>query len=132
MDKSLMASRTWVKIIRYLGRGLLILWAGFWAYFAFASALSEAYPDPGTNALGWVIVIVGTLLLVGGAIVPWIWERLGGFILLGIGLFLMVFFLVSSGFKINLWMLLVFLPAFLTGGISLVCWFADRKFKPAL
>lgn len=121
----------WVNIIRYFGRALLIVWAGFWIYFAFASALSEVYADPGTNALGWLIVIVGTLLLAGGAVVPWIWERLGGFILLGIGLFLMVFFLVSSGFKVNVWMFLVFLPAFVSGTLSLICGYADRKPNPA-
>ncbi len=131
MDKTLMTSRLWVKVVRYFGRALLILWAGFWIYFAFASALSEVYADPDTNALGWVIVITGTLLLVGGAIIPWIWERLGGFVLLGIGTFLFVFFLISARFHFNIWMLLLILPAFVSGTLSLVCGYVDRKPNPA-
>jgi hypothetical protein len=131
MDKTLKISKPWVNVIRYFGRGLLIVWAGFWVYFAFASALSETYPNPDTNALGWVIVITGTLLLAGGAIIPWIWERLGGFILFGIGLFLLVFFLISARFQLNIWMLSVILPAFLSGTLSLICGYMERKLKSA-
>ena len=131
MIKKNVTAHLWVNIMRYFGRGLLIAWAGLWIYFAIASALSEVSADPKVNALGWLVVIVGTLLLTGGAVIPWIWERLAGFILLGIGLFLLAFFLISSGFRLNAWMFLVILPVFISGGLSLVCGYMDRKLKPA-
>jgi hypothetical protein len=126
-----LTSTWWVNLMRYFGRSLLILWAGFWIFFAVASALSETSPDPNANALGWVVVIIGTLLLAAGAVIPWIWERLGGFVLLGIGLLLLVFFFFVSRFQLNAWMLLIILPAFIGGGLSVTCWYLGRGQKLA-
>jgi len=129
MDKVKVKSPWWVNLMRYFGRSLLIVWAGFWIFFAVASALSEISPDPKANVLGWLVVIVGSLLLLAGAIIPWIWERLGGFILLAEGVFFLVFFLIVATGDLNWAMILIILVPFIAGGLSLTCWYLTRKLR---
>jgi hypothetical protein len=123
MDKVKVKSPWWVNLMRYFGRGLIIIWAGFWIFFAVASALSETSP----NALGWLVVIVGSLLLLAGAVIPWIWERLGGLILLAEGVFFLVFFLIVAAGDLNWAMISIILVPFIVGGLSLACWYFTRK-----
>ncbi|MBD3285871.1 hypothetical protein GF359_05290 [candidate division WOR-3 bacterium] len=117
----------WVNLMRYFARGLMILWAGFWIFFAVASAISETSPDPNANALGWMVVIIGTILLAAGAIIPWIWERIAGYLLITEGVFFLVFFLIVASGDVNLAMFLIILPAFISGGLSLTCWYLTHK-----
>ncbi|MBN2379575.1 hypothetical protein JXM67_07215 [candidate division WOR-3 bacterium] len=117
----------WVNLMRYFARGLLILWAGFWIFFAVASALSETSPDPKANVLGWIVVIAGTILLAAGAVIPWIWELIGGYLLFAEGVFFFVFFLVVSSGDTNPAVILIIMPAFIGGGLSLACWYLTHK-----
>ncbi len=117
--------------MRYSGRGVVIVWAGFWVFFMVASALSETSPDPKANALGWVVVIVGTILLTAGAVIPWIWEGVGAFVLLGEAAAFFVFFMIISQGRMGAVVLLVFcLPPLVGGGLSLASWLVARKAPP--
>jgi len=126
------SSPWWVKLMRYFARGLLIVWAGFWIFFAVASALSETSPDPNANALGWMIVILGTMLLSAGAVIPWFAERVAGYLLLAEAVFFLVFFLIVASGDVNLAMFLIILPPLIGGGLSLTCWYLTHKQSKAV
>ncbi len=120
----------WVKLMRYFGRGVVIVWAAFWLFFIWASVLTEL--SAGSESLGGVWVLVGgTLILLAGAIIPWIWEGVGSFLLLGEGVFLIVFFVLVSRGGITIPVLLgVGLPPLVGGGLSLTSWLVTRKAPP--
>lgn len=73
-----------------LGRALALLWAGFWIFFF--AAESWASHTPVLIALLWVGVGLLFLLL---ALLPWRWERTGGFLLVAVGF--------SAGVAYSIW-----------------------------
>lgn len=64
-----------------LARVLALMWAGFWMFFFVAE--SAAWHTPVRTALLWAAV---GLLFVCLALVPWRWERIGGILLVLVGL----------------------------------------------
>lgn len=120
----------WVKLMRYFGLGVVIVWAAFWLFFIWASVLTEL--SAGSESLGGVWVLVGgTLILLAGAIIPWIWEGVGAFLLLGEAVFLAVFFMIASRGDIGVPVLFALsLPPFIGGGLSLTSWLVTRKAPP--
>ncbi|TET22117.1 MAG: hypothetical protein E3J71_06940 [Candidatus Stahlbacteria bacterium] len=120
----------WVSFMRYFGRGVVIVWAAFWLFFIWASVLTEL--SAGSESLGGVWVLVGgTLILLAGAIIPWIWEGVGAFVLLGEAAAFFVFFMIISQGRMGAVVLLVFcLPPLVGGGLSLASWLVARKAPP--
>jgi hypothetical protein len=115
----------WVKLMRYLGRGLVILWAVAVLTFVVLSVMSEVMVG---QTAGVPVLIVAVLLLVGGAVIPWLWEGVGAFLLLGEAVFLLVFFLIVSKGEIHIAVLAALcLPPLIGGGLSLACWLLARK-----
>ena len=65
----------------WIGRGLLLLWAGFWLWFNLASGISEM-PVHGWGALAGHLVTAG--VMTGFGVLAWLYPRVGG-----LGLFLL-------------------------------------------
>jgi|GEM_PF-3290326 len=118
----------WVKLMRYFGRGLVILWALAVLTFVALSVISEVMVG---QTAGVPVLIVAVILLVGGAVIPWIWEGVGAFLLLGKAVFLAVFFMIASRGDIGVPVLFALsLPPFIGGGLSLASWLVARKAPP--
>lgn len=118
----------WVKLMRYFGRGLVILWALAVLTFVALSVISEVMVG---QTAGVPVLIVAVILLVGGAVIPWIWEGVGAFLLLGEAVFLAVFFMIASRGDIGVPVLFALsLPPFIGGGLSLASWLVARKAPP--
>ena len=62
--------------LRIIARAILVLWAGFWLFFAVASRLGEGMSDAGTRSL----VVRGSALLIVAA-TAWSIPRIGGWLL---------------------------------------------------
>lgn len=74
----------WVKLMRYLGRGLVVLWAVGVLTFVVLSVMSEVMVG---QTAGVPVLIAAVILLVSGAVIPWLWEGVGAFVLLGEAVF---------------------------------------------
>jgi hypothetical protein len=73
-----------VRLIRNAARALVVIWAGFWVFFA-GSHLFEIGPEP----VQWdgVAAVIGFILFFSAsAVIPWKWELLGGALLVLEGL----------------------------------------------
>ena len=79
-----------------LGRALALLWAGFWIFFFVAE--SWVWRTPVLVALPWMGVGLLFLLV---ALLPWRWERTGGFLLVGIGLVAGVAYAICSPARLS-------------------------------
>lgn len=69
--------------LRIIARAVLLLWVGFWLFFAVASRVGEGISGEGMTTL----VMRGGVLLVLAAI-AWFAPRVGGWLLLASGLLL--------------------------------------------
>src|SRR5574338_959526 len=69
--------------LRAIARAILLLWVGFWVFFAVASRLGE-----GMSEAGWHTLVIrgGTLLIV--AAIAWFVPRIGGWLLVLSGVLL--------------------------------------------
>ncbi|TKJ43342.1 hypothetical protein CEE36_04740 [candidate division TA06 bacterium B3_TA06] len=77
----------WVKLLRYFGRSVVILWAILLLLFAAMEALEAS------NVL---VFIIPAVIIIASAVIPWIWEGVGSFIVLGEGLLILVLFTIIS------------------------------------
>ncbi len=112
-------SRT-TKWMRYIARVLVLIWAGWWAFFGLVSGAGEGLRGVLTNAPN---ALPGLVFLVSTAIV-WRWEAIGGVALLICGLFALFFFHIGK----NLFLLLTtVLPPLVAGFLFLVSWWKSRK-----
>lgn len=115
----------WVKLMRYFGRGLVILWAAAVLLFVGLTVIGEIMEG---QTAGIPMLVVTFVLLVGGAVVPWIAEGVGAFVLLGEAVFSLVFFLIVSRGDVHLAVLAALcLPPLVGGGLSLASWLITRK-----
>src|SRR5262245_25740763 len=80
MKESLVEKRARPRAVRFVLRGLLLVWASFWAWFVVAVSLGEAPAPPAWIPLVWLAGLAG---LVG---LCWRRPRLGGAVLVGAGL----------------------------------------------
>ena len=71
------------SVLNYTARVLALLWAGIWACFLIAEAMRLR--AAGRGYLPWVGM--GVLFVI-VAFVPWRWQRMGGYLLLALGLVL--------------------------------------------
>ncbi|MHC4224534.1 MAG: DUF7670 domain-containing protein [Planctomycetota bacterium] len=80
------ATSSWM---RWIARGLLILWIGFWVWFNIASGISEV----GTDGIGALLAhsMVAIVILAAG-VVAWRWPLAGGVLLLLLAAFGQWFF----------------------------------------
>ena len=73
---------TWQKI---LARIIIILWAGFWVFFAVATILGEPY-----SGVGLLACVFFSLLFIISALVPFRWERAGAYLLITLGVVFLI------------------------------------------
>lgn len=115
----------WVKLMRYFGRSVVILWAVAVLLFVGLTVIGEVMEG---HTAGIPVLIVAFVLLVSGAVIPWVWEGVGAFLLLGEALFLLVFFMIVSWDEgLFSGPIIASLPPFVGGGLSLACWLIARK-----
>ncbi len=99
------------KILHIIGRILLIIWGGFWLFFAVASSIGE-------HSIGDIVVV--SILILIPCIIAWIWEQVGGILLIAIGIIIMFgYFIFMTSFPIPARLLNDLLLSFcpLTAGI---------------
>lgn len=112
----------WVSFMRYFGRSVVILWAILLLLFAAIEALEAS------NVL---VFIIPAVIIIASAVIPWIWEGVGAFVLLGEAAAFFVFFMIISQGRMGAVVLLVFcLPPLVGGGLSLASWLVARKAPP--
>jgi hypothetical protein len=73
------SATTYSRVFRFLLRGLLLAWAGFWAWFVLAHCFGESPPPPWWIPVAWLSSL--------GALVglSWRWPRIGGLALVAAG-----------------------------------------------
>lgn len=89
-ERSVGLERRGLRLLRGGLRGLLLLWAGFWAWFVVAVSLGEAPAPPWWIPAAWLASLAGLVVLC------WRWPALGGALLVAAGLWAGVYF-ASSG-----------------------------------
>ena len=110
------------KWMRYIARGLALIWAGWLAFFGLVSGAGEGLRGILTNAPN---ALPGLVFLV-SAVIAWRWEAIGGVALLLCGLFVFFFFHIGK----NLFLLLTMaLPPLVAGFLFLVSWWEARTKK---
>jgi hypothetical protein len=117
----------WGRWMRHIGRGLALLWAGWWCFFGLASGLSE-----GLTAAGVLVhtAVPGLVFLV-SAFVPWRWEALGAVLLLVEGIVVLIAYpvMVSGRFPLSTIVfvsLTMALPPLVAGVLLLADWRRGR------
>ena len=77
---------TWQRVLRLLLRGLLVLWAGFWAWFVVMASVGEPPAPPWWIPAAWLASLA--------LLVALCWKRptLGGLVLLAAGILAAVVF----------------------------------------
>lgn len=79
-----------VRILRYVLRGLLLAWAGFWTWFVLSATIGDPGPVP------WWIPVAWLSSLCVAVVVPWRWPILGGLALVASGSWAATYFANSS------------------------------------
>jgi hypothetical protein len=99
------------KWLHITGRIFLIIWAGFWLFFAIASSIGE-------HSIGDILVV--SVLILIPCVIAWFWEQVGGILLIAIGVIILFgYFIFMTSFPIPSRMLNDLLLSFcpLTSGI---------------
>lgn len=111
----------WVKLMRYFGRSVIILWVVVGLLFSLMELIESSFAP---------IFFIPAVLFLAAAILPWIWEAVGSFLALGLGLAILILFLIVTKWKPNIYMLALSLPGLIGGGSSLASWLVARKAPP--
>jgi len=74
----------WRRVAVWCCRGVLVVWAAFWTWFALAGALSPGH--------GWGEVWIVALPAIALGAIAWRWPVVGGVLLIGAGVFSAWFF----------------------------------------
>ena len=74
-----------MKWLRYAARALILVWAGWWTYFGLACGIGE-----GLSAAGIFMHSLPGLIFLVVAGIAWRWERVGGVVLILIGLLICI------------------------------------------
>jgi hypothetical protein len=74
-----------MKLLRYGARALILVWAGWWTYFGVACGIGEGMSPAGI----FMHSLPGLIFLVVAGI-AWRWERVGGVMLILIGLLICI------------------------------------------
>lgn len=90
------------RIVLYVVRGLLLLWAGFWTWFVLMTLVSEGLG-------GWPYALRFLGPLAATVVVAWLWPRIGGLLLM-LGAAFAAWYSDNAGARI-----LLALPAALCG-----------------
>ncbi len=108
--------------IRYLARGLALIWALSWVFFGIASGIGEELPFGGVVAH---TALPGLVFLL-TAFIAWRWETLGAILLLSEGSLVALYFLNDleriSLLGIFFVILTATIPAFFIGFLFLISW----------
>lgn len=102
---------------RFLLRGLLVVWAGFWAWFVLMVTFGEPPPPPWWIPAAW---LTGLAVLVGTG---WKWPAAGGLLLVAAGLW-------TGWYFPGTWALLA-APALALGIGNLLVGVLSRRASPA-
>jgi hypothetical protein len=125
MNGKVKPGRTGTVVVRWIARGILILWAAWWIFFSVASGIAEM-PDLGMMALLTHLMMPVEILLT--LYVAWRWELAGGILLLAEVIFAWYFFNLHEPRQLFVALALA-LPAALTGVLFIACWFSWRRFE---
>ncbi len=74
------------RVLRLLLRGLVLAWAGFWAWFVVMVSLGESPPPPWWIPVAWLAGLATSVVLV------WKWPKVGGLALVASGVWAAVYF----------------------------------------
>ncbi len=110
------------KLMRYIARGLALIWAGWWVFCNGASLMLNF-------SLGWLLVAICiSLFLLASAAIPWRWEVIGGVVLVleGLALFTAQMFVGFGGWPHILMVLAGGLPPLVAGILFLASWWRSR------
>ncbi len=105
--------------MRWVARGLAVVWAGGWTLFGILAGLGEG----GDAAAVAGHLAVPGLLFVAAAAIAWRWELAGGALLVLGGLLTHAVFwfaTTAEGFVV------LSLPALMAGGLFLAAWYAGH------
>jgi hypothetical protein len=113
---------------RYLARAIALAWGGFWVFFGVASGIGEKMNTEGI----FMHALLPGLVFLASVVIPWIWEKPGGVLLILEGLFVCVAYpmMFYPRFHIStvIYVLLTMgFPPIVSGIIFL---FVSRKPKP--
>jgi hypothetical protein len=107
------------KCRRYIGLSLILLWAGFWIFFAVASLLTEPFSRTALfNVISFSVILSTSIAIV------WRWETIGGIVLVLESLFIFIAYPIRFNYMPLSTVLFVLvtmaLPPLITGSLSLV------------
>lgn len=125
MRKAIYTDTKAKKYRRYLGLSLVLLWAGFWMFFAVASLSAEPF-----SRLALLNVVSFSVILLASIAILWRWETIGGIILILESLFIFIAYPIRFDHMPLSTVLLVLatmaLPPLITGSLSLVNRYMSR------
>jgi hypothetical protein len=115
---------------RDIARILLLLWAGWWVYFALASGLADRTATLAQALLQTALV---GLIFFGSIALAWRWEAMGGGLLVleGLGVviaFAVGFFRPANVSTLAFVLLTLALPPFVAGLLFLADWWRSSRF----
>ena len=110
-------------ITRLFARGLLLLWALFWALFSLGSMYTASASQLNFGPVHYGILFLFSLGLI---FLCWFFELLGGAVLFACAVWL--FFTTGFDNTREMWTMLVLLeiPAMITGALLVVSWWGTR------
>lgn len=108
-------SATW---LRWGGRTIGTLVAGFWLFTGVAHAVTEPFDWQIESVVLTALILISAL----STLIAWRRERLGGFLLLGTGIGHSLFAAFATGHNLGLAMLITGGPFILTGALFLESW----------
>ena len=100
-------------------------------FIALTSAAGE-----GANLTGVIIAISYCLFFLGSAAIAWLWDSIGGVLLMAEGSFVAIVYPVWMSGRISLKFIIFFeltmaVPALVAGVLLLTCWRISRELKKA-
>src|SRR5262245_53435174 len=84
--KAAVKESAWARALRWLVRGLMLAWAGFWVWFVIAVSVGEPPPPPWWIPAAWLSSLTALVLL------GWKRPTLGGLAFLGAGGWAAIYF----------------------------------------
>jgi hypothetical protein len=111
-----------LKLLRWCGLGILIVWAAFWVFFNVASGIGEIAEDGWMALVMHLVMAVITLAVLAAC---WFWPLFGGIAAIGMGIFTYSYFNVAH--QGAFMFLVMVLPLLLGGILHIVFWFIKRR-----
>lgn len=115
----------WTAVMRWTARLMALVTGGLFVYFAVEFG-SKVFPSLSWGSPQGMPLLLGLLVALGGALIAWRWELIGGVMAVAGAVLVMALVCAGSGLDMLFCALLFTLPLLVTGALYLGCCWRKR------